>query len=314
MKKILILAVACAFAFGASYPSKPVNLIVAYSTGGGNDTLARVVQKYIEPYLGQKIVVVNYPGAGGQIGFTKLAKAKKDGYTIGLLSSPSVMMIPNLRKGVRYKMEDFQAIANIQEDPILLCVKANSQFKSYDDLKNAIEKDNGAFNIAGDGPNSNVHLQAKAFEEATKLKLNFVSYSGSGPSATALLSNEVGAAFLTASSASQFIEADQITPLAIISKKRHKILKDIPTIKEASNIEISAIGTAIRGIAAPKGIQEEKVKILENAFAKLLEDKKFLEAAANLGVVISFQDSKTFTQTLNKDAEDTKKYLKLIKK
>lgn len=318
MKKYFILiSILLTFinsAFASEYPNKPINLIVAYSAGGGNDTLARIMQKYIYPYLGQKLVVVNYPGAGGQIGFTKLAKAKNDGYTIGLLSSPSVMILPNLRKGVRYKMDDFQAIANIQKDPIILAVNTKSKYKNYNDLKNAIEIQNGSFNISGDGPNSNVSLQSIAFTDATKLKINFVSYSGSGPSTTALLSNEVDAAFLTASSATQFIEAGQITPIAIFSNERHKILKNIPTIKEVSGINVSPIGTATRGIAAPKGISNEKVKVLEDTFAKLLQDKHFIESATNLGVTTSFENSAEFTKTLNEASKDTKKYLQLIKK
>lgn len=83
-------ALAMPLAMADDYPDKPVTMIVAYSPGGGNDTVARLMTKYIEPYLGARMVVENSAGAGGQIGFTRLAKADNDGYTVGLLSSPSI--------------------------------------------------------------------------------------------------------------------------------------------------------------------------------------------------------------------------------
>ena len=116
MKKS-ILSLACALAASwalaptvsaQNFPDKPVVMSVAYSPGGGNDTVARLMARHIEPYLGERMIVENNPGAGGQVGFTRLAKAKPDGYTIGLLSSPSVFMIELLRDGVEYSLDDFQ--------------------------------------------------------------------------------------------------------------------------------------------------------------------------------------------------------------
>ena len=102
--KKLVAAIACASAFtmpyamAESYPEKPVTMIVAYSPGGGNDTVARLMAKHIEPYLGARMVVENSPGAGGQIGFTRIANAENDGYTLGILSAPSIFMIEKLRE------------------------------------------------------------------------------------------------------------------------------------------------------------------------------------------------------------------------
>ena len=113
----------------ADYPVKPVAMIVAYSPGGGTDTAARVIAKYIQPHLNQRLVIQNKPGAGGQIGFTALARAKNDGYKIGFINIPSIFMVKMLRDNVPYEMSDFEAVANIQRDPVVLTVKADSPLK-----------------------------------------------------------------------------------------------------------------------------------------------------------------------------------------
>lgn len=95
------------------YPSKPLLTIVPFSAGGGNDILLRIMGKYAEKHLGQTLTIDNKPGAGGQIGWTLLSKAKPDGYTIGAASLPSMIMIKELRKNVPFSMDDFTFIAEL---------------------------------------------------------------------------------------------------------------------------------------------------------------------------------------------------------
>lgn len=313
--KLLVSALATAtflpgtVAFADDYPSKPVTMIVAYSPGGGNDTVSRLMAQHIEPYLGTRMVVENHAGAGGQVGFTRLAREDADGYTIGLLSSPSLFMIEMLRNGVAYSLEDFQPIVNIQSDPILLAVNANSDYADLATLIDEIEANPGYVNMGGDGPQSNVHLQAAAFESVLDLDVNFISYSGSGPTATALLGNEVEAALLTTSSALQFIEAGRIRPLAVFDSAQHPALPDVPTMAEASGEEVPSVGTAVRGVAGPAGIAPERVAHLESAFEQLLQDEAFLEAASNMGIVTNFQNSSDFTEMLEASREATAEYI-----
>lgn len=319
MKKFLTLVSALSISFslfsGATlakeYPEKPVVMNVAYSPGGGNDTVARLMAKHIEKYLGEKLVVENVPGAGGQVGFTRLANSKKDGYTVGLLSVPSIILIEQLRKNVRFKLEDFQTIAAIQSDPILLAVNSNSKLNTFEDFKNLINS--SKVNVGGDGPQSNVQLQAAVLSEALGKKINFVSYSGSGPTATGLLSNEIDAALLTASSSAQFIQSGKIRVLAVFSEEKHPLVPEVKTASELLGKEIPSVGTAIRGVAAPKGIDNEKVKHLESAFKKLTEDEDFKAAASKMGIVIKFKGSEEFGRELLELRKESSKYINLVK-
>lgn len=320
MKKVF-LSLICAASFSIApfvaqakeYPEKSVVMSVAYSPGGGNDTVSRLMARHIEPYLGARMVVENNPGAGGQVGFTRLAKSKPDGYTIGLLSSPSIFMIELLRDRVEYSLSDFQPIANIQTDPIMLLVNNKSDIQSFEDFLAYVKNNPGKLNIGGDGPQSNVHLQAAAIEEALKIDLNFISYAGSGPAATGLLGNEVQAALLTASSAAQFIESGRMRALAVFNKERHPSFPAISTAEEVAGVTVPSIGAALRGVAAPKGVSPEIVTTLENAFKSLLNDQEFQNAAEKMGVLLDYKGSEEFEKELIEAREQAKQYLHLMK-
>src|SRR3954469_1787060 len=94
----------------AAYPDRPITMIVAFPPGGGTDVAARTLARFMSTALGQPIVVNNRAGAGGEIGFAELAKAKPDGYTIGFINTPNVVTIP-IERRARYRLEDFALIA-----------------------------------------------------------------------------------------------------------------------------------------------------------------------------------------------------------
>lgn len=296
-----------------AFPDGPVTMIVPFSTGGGNDTVARLMSQYVEEHLGVRMVVENQPGAGGQVGWTRLAAETADGHTIGMISSPSIFLIEFMRENVAFSLDDFQAIAHIQSDPIVLAVNARGALESYDDLVAAMEANPGGVNVGGDGPHSNVHLQVAAFEEALDLDANFIAYSGSGPAAEALLGTEVDAAFLTASAALPFIDAGRIRPLAVISADRHPALPDLPTLAEISGRDVPAVGTAIRGVIAPAGVPAERVARLEAAFEQMLNDEEFIARANDMGLVVRFVGADEFTDLLSELRERSRSYVDLVK-
>lgn len=125
-----LLALASSPLFAQAYPTKPVVAIVPFSPGGGNDILLRLVSKHANAVLGQTLVVENKPGAGGQIGWTALGRSKADGYSIGATSLPSMILIKAMRPETPFELDDFRYICNIQVDPVIWVVKADSRFKS----------------------------------------------------------------------------------------------------------------------------------------------------------------------------------------
>ena len=300
-------------ALAEKYPTKPIVLIVPYSPGGGTDVAARVIAKYVEPYLGQPIVVENKAGAGGQVGWSAFAKAKPDGYTIGFVNSPAILLVKALRENVPFQISDFVPIANIQIDPGVIVVHPDSPLKTMNDFVAHAKKNPGKLNLGGDGPQSNYHLQAVVMEKALGIKTNFVSYSGSGPAVTAILGNQVDAVISSISSAAQHLEAKRLRALALVDTEKFPTLPDIPLIKEAVGIEVSPIGASMRGIAVPKGVSEDKIKVLEEAFAKLMKDPQFLEKGKEMGVPLKYMNGKQFSEALARDEKELAEYVSLLK-
>ena len=259
----------------AGYPKKPVTLVVAYSPGGAVDNVARTVGKYLEAHLGQRVVVQNKPGAGGEIGYRSLALAQPDGYTLGMITSPPVLMLGKLREGSDINMAAFDPLARLQSDPVVLAVNARSDYQTLADLVRAGQAQ--SLNVAGDGPNSNNQLQLVVAEELLGVDFNFVPYSGSGPSITSLLGDQVAAAVPSASSATTYVQRGDLRVLAVFSTQRYEYLPDAPTIFEASGIDVPPVGAAVRGVVLPKGVSVERKRILSEAFANVVEDPAFRE-------------------------------------
>lgn len=315
---LMIIGTVMAFlvspAFAQNYPAKPIVLIVPFSPGGGADVAARVIANYVQPHLGQAIVVENKPGASGQIGWAALAKAQPDGYTLGLVSSPSILLVKMLRENVPFQMSDFTYIANIQLDPAVIVVSPDSPFKTMNDLVEYAKKNPGKLNLGGDGPQSNYHLQTVVIEKQLGIKVNFISYSGSGPVIPALLGKQIDAGIPSVSSAAPQIEAKRLRALALVDTEKFASLPDIPLIKEATGASISPIGASMRGVIAPKGVSADKIKVLEDAFGKLMKDPKFLDKAKEMGVPLKYLNAKQFSEALLQDEKELAGYIHLLKK
>lgn len=309
---VLITAVCAAIpVFAASFPTKPVLAVVPFSPGGGNDIVIRLVAKYMTPALGQSLVVENKPGAGGQIGWTALAKARPDGYTIGATSQPSMVLVKVLRQNVPFDLNDFKYICNFQIDPLVWVVNKDSKFKKASDVVEYAKKNPGKLNVAGDGPQSNVQLQHLVNSKALKMESNFVSYSGSGPALTALMGNQVDLALTTLSSAVSHIEAGRIVPLVMFYDDKIDGV-DIKSSKEVFKMDIPSAGTAMRGVAAPKNTKPEDIAVLEKAFEEVTKNPEFREQAKSLGLIIKFIGSKESGKLVEESKKIVEEYKPLF--
>ena len=298
MRSLFVLCLAATVALGlttspakAAYPDKPITAVVPFAAGGGNDILLRLLAKYADASLGQPLVVDNKPGAGGQIGWSMVAKARPDGYTLAASALPSMILVKELRPNVPFDLSDFIFICNIQSDPIVWLVPVNSPLNTPQDVVEAAKKQPGKLNVAGDGPQSNVQLQHLLAQKMLGISTNFVSYNGSGPALTALLGNKVDMAASTLSAATPHLEAKRLRALVLFEDK--PLLEGVPTAQQAYGLNIPSVGSSLRGVAAPKGTPAAVVTHLEKTFRAISEKPEFLEQAKGLGLHIQFMDSKT---------------------
>ena len=179
----------------AAYPEKPINMIIAFTAGGSSDVQARIMQKYWNKYAPQPWVFVYKPGAGGIIGFTEIAKARPDGYTIGGLNVPHIILQP-LAQNAQFTPDSFKYICQVVNDPQCIAVRKDSPYQSTSEIIAAARKNPGKIRVGLVGPLSGHHLMfldyGKKYPDA---KLTSVFYKGAADQNAALLGGEIDMIF-----------------------------------------------------------------------------------------------------------------------
>lgn len=297
----------------AAYPEKkPITVIIAYSVGGGTDTFARFFQKYAEESLGQKLVIKNLPGAGCQIGWTTLAQARPDGYTIGIINLPSINILMAMRDDVGFEMSDFKTICQNQADPMMLAVQPESPFKNAAELVEYARSNPEKITVGFDGPLSNNQLQWLVAAQVAGIETTNICYDGSGPTLTAILGGHIDACVPSSSSAIPYIESGKLQSIGIFAPERLDLLPSVPTFSESTGITVPSVGISSRGFAAPKDTPQEIIDFLEKAFKKALNDPEFLEQAEKMGIPINYRSAKEFEEHFRNVDENTKLYAPLF--
>ena len=301
---VVIFLLSLGFSSYCAYPEKPVEVIVAWSPGGGTDVAARLVAKYAEKYFGQNFAIINKTGAAGEIGFTAIAQSKPDGYTIGWINPPTTLLHPIQREGCKYTLEDFAPIANIVMDPGVIAVREDSKFNSLEDfLKVAKEKKKGV-SIGYCGPGTADAMTLRKFETIEGVEFNKIPFEGTAPIVAALLGGHVDAACMNISEAYNHVLEGRMKLIGVGSPKRSEMLPDVSTFKEQGYDVIQA---SLRGIAAPAGFPEEYRKILEEAISKTMRDPEFLKKVSEMQMPLQFMGSEEYTAFLKAMDEDLSK-------
>ena len=289
----------------AAYPEKPINMIIAFTAGGSSDVQARIMQKYWNKYAPQPWVFVYKPGAGGIIGFTEIAKARPDGYTIGGVDLPHIVLQPMLRPEGQpgYKTEQLSPLCGLVYDADVVMVPEDGPYKTFKELIEYAKANPGKVKVATVGKLTGDHLFLMQIEKLTGAKFTQVPYSGSGKAIPALLSGEVDAYF---GSGSSFLRMEKTRGLAIGSKERYELCPDVPTfIEQGYAIESGKY----RGLATPQNIPAEARQYLETKFAELCANPEYQKAVKSSGLMPQFQTGKAFGEIIRTEGEQAKKIL-----
>lgn len=269
-------------ALAEDYPSKPIQMIVAYGAGGSTDTMARIFAKYAEEALGQRIVVVNKPGAGGELGWVHLANAEPDGYTLGLINSPSVETHPFTRADtVGYSLDDLQPLANVVTDPGVLAVAADSPWQTLEELVTAVRAEPRSVTVSHEGVGGDDHLAALNFAAAAGIELNFVSFNGNAEATAALLGGHIDAFEGNMSEAAAHINEGEVRGLAVWSNQRMEAIAEVPTGIEQG---YEVVSSASRGLALPAGVPDDIYARLLEVTREVIENPEFEAELARLNM------------------------------
>ncbi|MGH8695307.1 MAG: tripartite tricarboxylate transporter substrate binding protein [Burkholderiales bacterium] len=238
----VVIAAAAAAALGsaapaalaqASYPGKPIRMIVPFTPGSATDVMGRLVGERLTAAWGQPVIVENKPGAGGSIGIRETARAEPDGYTVVIVSSGHAVNHV-LYKELGYDtLKDFAGVALLGSLPSVLIVPPSLGVKTVKELVAAAQAKPGAFNYATAGVGSGAHVSIEKFNVATGIKAVHVPLKGTPPILAETMAGRVQYAYVPAVSGMGVIKDGKVTPLAVSTAKRIGALPNVPTIAEA---------------------------------------------------------------------------------
>ena len=311
MKKFCVSLLALGMCLGltlpakAEYPEKPIMLMTAFNPGGASDLSHRLLEKFAKGIIPQPIVVTYKAGAGGEIGWTWLAGAKPDGYTIGGVDLPHIVLQPMLRPEGQpgYKTEQLSPLCGLVYDADVVMVPEAGPHKTFKDLIAYAKANPGKVKVATVGRLTGDHLFLMQIEKLTGAKFTQVPYSGSGKAIPALLSGEVDAYF---GSGSSFLRMEKTRGLAVGSRERYELCPDVPTfIEQGYDIESGKY----RGLATPRNIPAEARQYLETRFAELCANPEYQKAVKSSGLTPFFQTGKDFGETIRTQGKQAEKLL-----
>ncbi|HET9578102.1 MAG TPA: tripartite tricarboxylate transporter substrate binding protein [Usitatibacter sp.] len=283
--KTRILALLSCFAIALpalaqQYPAKPIHVVVPFGPGGFTDVVARILQKELEPALGQPIIIENKPGAGSMIGTDTVAKSPPDGYNLVIVSTTHVIS-PHLYKSVPYDpIKDFAPVMKLGEGPYVMVEHPSLPAKTVQEVIELAKKNPGQIDFASSGNGSSQHLVGALFMTMAGVKLTHVPYKGSNQAMQDLIGGQVKLSFVGMPNALPNVKSGKLRALAVTSRKRSPDLPDVPTMEEAGVKGYEA--TIWLALLAPKGTPPEVVHKLNTEITKVLsrpEARKLMNSA-----------------------------------
>ena len=279
------LSVTMFTAVADEYPERPISLTVSYGAGGATDFQARLVtmmaakedKKGNALYLnGQPMVILNRPGAGGQVGWNRfVTRGKTNGYDLAAYNVPHfIAQSIVFPKKVKYNIDNLEPIANWGADPAVLIVNKDSPFNSVKDVVDFAKANPKKLTISGAGLYVGHHIANLQFDKAAGIKTKYIPAGGGVKAMQFVLGGQTKAGFNNLSDA--FRSKDRIKILAVADLKRNEFLPNVPTLKE-SGLDVDDTSVNFRGIMGKKGIPQDKIDYLAEKVPAMFQDKKVLK-------------------------------------
>lgn len=235
---LLTLCIASSAAAAGDYPNRPIKLVVPFAAGGGTDIIARTVSDKLAARLGQSIVVINTPGAGGTIGGASVARAEPDGYTL-LLWHVGMISSAFTNKPLPYDpLKDFTPIAQVATAANLIAVNPQVPVRTLKELVALAKAKPGELNFGSSGVGGADHLSGELLSQVAQIRVTHVPYQGGSQAAVAAVAGEVQYVTGSASQTMALVKAGKLRPLAVMQKARLASLPEVPSAPEAGLPEL----------------------------------------------------------------------------
>ncbi len=311
LQGLILSVVGGSLAVEKKFPTKPIQVIIAFQPGTTDSILRPFIDKMPE-YLGQPVTFVYKPGAAGAMGTRLAALAKTDGYTLMGASTSPIVVVPINQKDAGYTWESFAPISGLAESPTALFVQANAPWKDIKEFVAEAKKSPGQITYSSAGTFTMPHLMIEALCKEAEIKLNHVPTQGAGHAVTALLGGHLHAASVPFIPAFPHLKAGTLRALAVYDTRRARALPDVPTLLEMG-YSISSSG--IYGILAPKETPLEVIETIHLATKKVVEGHRdfLIDRLDKLGSQIGFLGPEEFKKELKRQYDHFSKVIKDFK-
>ncbi|HLH96290.1 MAG TPA: tripartite tricarboxylate transporter substrate binding protein [Xanthobacteraceae bacterium] len=294
-------------AFGETYPSRPIHMVVGFAAGGGADIMARLIGQPLGERLGQQIVVDNRPGAGTNIATEVVVKSPPDGYTLLLANSPNAInatLYDNLSFDF---VRDIAPVASIGRVPLVMVVNPSLPVKTVPEFIAYAKANPGKVNMGSGGNGAPDHMSGELFKAMAGIPLQHVPYRGVAPAIADLLGGQNQVIFGTMPAVISLIKSGKLRALAVTTAMRSDQLPDVPTIAEfVPGYEASQW----YGIGAPKGTPPDVIEKLNRETNVVLADQKIIAKLAELGASVLSGSPADFGKLI---VDETAKWAKVVK-
>lgn len=305
---VAVLVCLLSVSIAEAYPDKTITVIHGFAPGGGADILLRIVTAKLSEALGQPVVIDYRAGAGGNIGFATVARARPDGYTL-LMGTPGLAINPSLYSNLGFDpQKDFVPLSLIGSVPTVLVIHPSVPASSVQELVALAKAKPGKLNYASSGIGTSLHLAAELFKISAGIDVVHVPYKGGLQAVTDVLGGQVEMMFNVLPSALPHIKAGKLRALAVTGKTRSAALPEAPTMIEAGVRGYTAV--TWNGLLAPAGTPKDIVTKLNAAIVKVMSAPDMKEKLAAIGQDPLWSTPEEFAGFLREEAEKWSRVVK----
>ncbi|HXI36266.1 MAG TPA: tripartite tricarboxylate transporter substrate binding protein [Burkholderiales bacterium] len=307
MKKLLLMLLAPLCVQAQDFPHKgPLEITCLFPAGSSADVTARMLADGMSKALGQRVLVVNRPGAGGAIGYKYVAAQKPEGYAL-VWNSNSISTTFHSGQ-LPFDYREFDAVARVLVESVVVAVRAESPYQTLGDLVADAKKRPTAVSVGHSGVGSHTHISLAALAHAAGIEVNEVPF-GAAQVVPSLLGGHVDAIVQFPAALAGPVKQHQARFIAALIPARDPALPDVPTARE-QGFDVTLEGW--RGIAVPKGTPAPVIAQLESAIRAAVESPEFRRNSENVGVRPAFLDAAAFSSLIARDDAELSRLMQLI--
>lgn len=310
---------AAALALGMAHPAcaawpddKPIEVVVGFAPGGGTDLMARKLLPFVQKRLGPgaQFVVVNKPGAAGEIANAYVKNAKPDGYTLLVVNVPGFLYVPMIKKS-QYEARDFTLVSRVVDDPTVMVTRADNATATLPAVVAALRSTSGSLSFGHNGVGTNGDLALQSLAKEARVELNAIPYKGTAAQKTDVMGGHLDFGIVSAGEVPELHGkgTGAMKAVAQFGARRSPALPDVPTATEAGT---PVVMTSERGFAVHRGVPAPIVGRLDAAIAESVRDPEFIANASADAPVLAYLPGAQWQRSLEQNRQALQELAKTL--